>query len=474
MSPHPTRSARLLAAAACIAVLAACATGPAPEPLPPIVFVHGNGDTAALWTTTLWRFESNGWPRERLHAIDVPYPLARDDDAKPQEGRSSTAENMQYLAAEIDKVLATTGARQVVLIANSRGGYAVRNYIANGGSGGAGGAGGPGGTSNAARVSHAILGGTPNHGVWADAALRPGSEFNGAGPFLTGLNNVLTMNGMEVTPGPKWLTIRSDNNDKFAQPDGVWIGSKGTPTNVGFDGPALKGAENVVIAGIDHRETAFSPKAFEAMFRFITGKPPVSLAVVPEARVVLTGKVSGYGVANVQGNGASNLPLIGASVEVYATDATTGARLGPALHRKTIGVDGAWGPFSADGLARHEFIVTAPGYASTHIYRSPFPRSSSIVNLRAERLAEADKGAASVVTLTRPRGYFGVPRDQASLDGQSPLPGVPPGTAGVAASKLKLTEGAGRAVVGEFNGERIVGRAWPVANNEVVLLELTD
>ena len=53
----------------------------------------------------------------------------------------------------------------------------------------------------------------------------------------------------------KWMTIRSDNNDKFAQPDGVWIGAKGTPTNVSFDGPALKGAENVVIAGIDHRET---------------------------------------------------------------------------------------------------------------------------------------------------------------------------------------------------------------------------
>ena len=468
MKSHLTRRAVLLAAAAAAvttAVLAACATAPVSALPPPIVFVHGNGDTAALWTTTLWRFESNGWPRERLHAIDVPYPLARDDDAKPQEGRSSTAENMLYLATEIDKVLAATGAKQVVLVANSRGGYAVRNYIAHGGAGGA---------SGAAKVSHAILGGTPNHGVWADAANRPGSEFNGAGPFLTGLNNVLTMNGMEVTPGPKWLTIRSDNNDKFAQPDGVWIGSKGTPTNVGFDGPALKGAENVVIADIDHRETAFSPKAFEAMFRFITGKPPVALAVAPEARVVLTGKVSGYGVANVQGSGASNLPLAGAVVEVYATDATTGARLGPALHRKTIGADGAWGPFTADALARYEFVVSAPGYASTHIYRSPFPRSSAIVNLRAERLAEADKGAAAVVTLTRPRGYFGVPRDQASLDGLSPLPGVPPGTAGVAASKLKLTEGAGRAVVGEFNGERLVGRAWPAANNELVLLELTD
>ncbi len=468
MNSHLTRRALLLTTAAITAMLAACASTAVSElPPPPIVFVHGNGDSAALWTTTLWRFESNGWPRERLHAIDLPYPLARDDDAKPQEGRSSTAENLQYLATEIDKVLTATGAKQVVLIANSRGGYAVRNYIANGGAGGASGA------SGAAKVSHAILGGTPNHGVWADAAVRPGSEFNGAGPFLTGLNNVLTMNGMEVTPGPKWLTIRSDNNDKFAQPDGVWIGSKGTPTNVGFDGPALKGAENVVIAGIDHRETAFSPKAFEAMFRFITGRPPVSLAVAPEARVVLTGKVSGYGVANEQGSGPSNLPLAGAVVEAYATDAATGARLGPALHRKTIGADGAWGPFSADALARYEVVVTAPGYATTHIYRSPFPRSSGIVNLRAERLADADKGAASVVTLTRPRGYFGVPRDQASLDGQSPLPGVPPGTAGVSASKLKLTEGVGRAVVGEFNGERIVGRAWPAANNEVVLLELT-
>ncbi|MGE0496607.1 MAG: esterase/lipase family protein, partial [Ramlibacter sp.] len=113
--------------------LAGCAT-PAPgTDRPPIVFVHGNGDSAALWQTTLWRFESNGWPRERLHAIDMPYPLSRDEDAKPQAGRSSTAEAMAFLKAEVDKVLATTGASRVVLISNSRGGYAVRNYIQNGG-----------------------------------------------------------------------------------------------------------------------------------------------------------------------------------------------------------------------------------------------------------------------------------------------------------------------------------------------------
>ena len=64
---------------------------------------------------------------------------------------------MQFLAAEVDQVLQRTGARQVVLMGNSRGGYAIRNYIANGG--------------GAAKVSHAILGGTPNHGVWSSASV---------------------------------------------------------------------------------------------------------------------------------------------------------------------------------------------------------------------------------------------------------------------------------------------------------------
>ena len=459
MTASLTRRSLVLGAAA-TTMLAACATHPSAGPLPPIVFVHGNGDTAGLWITTLWRFESNGWPRDRLHAVDMPYPLSRDVDATPQEGRSSTAESMQYLSGEVDKVLRTTGASQVVLIANSRGGNAVRNYIENGG--------------GAAKVSHAILGGTPNHGVWADPVARTGNEFNGAGPFLMGLNAAKGTNGDEVTPGPKWMTIRSDNNDKYAQPDGVWIGLKGTPTNVTFDGPALRGAENVVIAGIDHRETAFSDKAFAAMFRFITGKAPATLTITPEARVTLDGKLSGYGVNNAAGTAPSNLPLVGAVVEVHAVDAATGERRGAAVHRKTVGSDGSWGPFTGDANTPYEFVISgAPGYATTHIYRSPLPRSSGILNLRAERLPDADKAALAVVTLTRPRGYFGLPRDQVSLDGQSPAPGVPQGTAGVSASKVRIADAAGRPVIGQFNGERIVGRAWPTANNETTLLELT-
>ena len=449
----------MLAAAA---LTAGCAGLAAAKPLPPIVFVHGNGDTAALWLTTLWRFESNGWPRERLHAIHLPYPLARDSDDTPQPGRTSTAEHRAYLAAEIDRVLAATGARQVVLFANSRGGNPIRSFAMNGG---------------AAKISHAILGGTPNHGVRFDAATNPANEFNGAGPFLQALNNQGAP-GVEVTPGPRWMTLRSDNNDKFAQPEGTWIGAPGKPTGVNFDGPELRGAFNVVLPGVDHRETSFGPQAFAAAFQFITGRAPETTGFKPESRVSLTcqlsGQVSGLGLDNDPTRGAfvNNLPLAGAKVEVFATDATSGERRGPARWQGQVGADGRWGPFDADCSTAYEFVITAPGYAVTHIYRTPFPRSSAIVNLRADRLLDADKAAGSVLTFTRPRGYFGLPRDRVVFDGIDPAPGIPRGVAGLSVSKIKLPPGPPRAVVAEFNGERIVARSWPAADNHLVLLEL--
>ena len=209
--------------------------------------------------TTIWRFESNGWPRERLHAIDLPYPLARDDDTQQQPGRSSSAEHMAFLAAEVKRVLAATGARKVALVGNSRGGYAIRNFVAS--------------ADNAALVSHVVLGGVPNHGVAADPTARLDNEFNGAGHFLMRLN-APGPDGNEVPAGIAWMTIRSDRNDKYAQPDGAILGRPGTPTGVSYEGPALKGADNIVIAGIDHRETAHSPPAFDAMFRFIAGAHP--------------------------------------------------------------------------------------------------------------------------------------------------------------------------------------------------------
>jgi triacylglycerol lipase len=431
---------------------------------PPIVFVHGNGDTAALWMTTLWRFESNGWPRDRLHAIEVPYPLARDDDSRPQPGRTSTAEHMAFLSAEVDKVLAATGAKQVVLVANSRGGNAVRNYIQNGG--------------GAAKVSHAILGGTPNHGVWAIPGFREGNEFSGTGPFLKALNAPKNAAGDEVTGPVKWMTIRSDKNDKFAQPDGLWIGMRGTPTFVTFASPELKGATNVVIPRIDHRETSYGSAAFDATYRFITGKAPATTGFTPESNISLNGKVTGLGLdSNNPGSGGfvNNLPVNSATVEIYETTAT-GERAGAAVHRKTTNADGVWGPFTAKAGASYEFVILAPGYATLHMYRSAFPRSSSVLHLRAERIAPADQDAGSIVNFTRPRAYFDADRDTLSFDGITPPPGIAKGVgAGLAASKIKLPAGsAPRSISAEFNGQKLIGRTWPASQGRVSLLELHD
>ncbi|CAN5700215.1 hypothetical protein BH11PSE7_BH11PSE7_16930 [soil metagenome] len=451
---------RLILVVAAAVALAACAVKPSTDEMPPIVFVHGNGDTAALWTTTIWRFESNGWPRDRLYAIDAPYPLSRDDDTKSQPGRSSTAESMAFLKSEVDKVLKATGASRVVLVGNSRGGYAIRNYVQNGG--------------GDRVVSHVILGGTPNHGVWATRGFRESNEFNGVGPFLTALNAPKNAAGDEVTGPVKWMTLRSDNNDKYAQPDGVWIGAEGTPTHVTYEGPALKGATNVVLPRVDHRETAFSQAAFNAMYSFLTGRTPSASGIAPEAPVVLNGRITGQGADSLDpksGNVANNLPVPGGQLAIYATDAATGARKGDAVLTRTVGADGVWGPFNAEPGVPYEFVVAAPGYATTHIYRSAFPRSSSVVTLRAERIADADKTAGAIVTFSRPRGYFDPARDQMRFDGQSALPGVLPG-AGVASSKIKLPDVPDRAFPASFNGETITGRAWPAADGQLTVIEL--
>ncbi len=447
-----------VSAAALLPLLGGCSLLGRKTSTVPIVFVHGNGDNEAVWITTLWRFESNGFPRDHLFTVDVPYPRARDDDGVPQAGRSSTTDNMKAVAAEVDRALRVTGAKQVVLVGSSRGGNAIRSYVAS-----------PGG---ARKVAQAVLCGTPSHGVWIDPTTDTGNEFNGAGPFLTGLNAPKGKRGDEVQGEIEWLVLRSDRNDKYAQPDGTMLGRPGMPTGVTYDSPDLKGADTVVLEGADHRETAFSAKAFQQIHSYVIGSRPRRQMIEQGVTVWLGGKVSGLGVDNARGDDPSNLPLVGAMVEIYPTEAVTGQRLSDAIYRQRVDADGRWGPIRTDAMTTLEFVVTAPGYAITHIYRSPFPRSSYLVNLVAQRMAPADMEARSVVTLTRPRGYFGVPRDRIRLDGVSPPAGIPGGVPSVSTARLRLSDSAFRSVVGEFNEERIAGWAWPASENHLVFLEL--
>src|SRR5437868_7449108 len=372
------------------------AAGPSTSEIPPILFAHGHGEQAALWITTLWRMESNGVPRERMFAINFTDPLARSDDTKPEPNKSSTEDQRRELADAIKELKRRTGASRIALVGSSRGGYSIRSYIRNGG---------------AADVSHAVLCGVPNHGVFDwDQAL--GNEFNGRGPFLRGLNE----GESEVTPGTAFLTLRSDGLDKYAQPDGRFVGKPGTPSGITAEGPALKGATNLVLGALDHRETAFHPRAFREIYKFIAGREPDRITIAAEAEIKLSGLVTG-----TPGGVQTNRPVAGASVEVYRVSPDGGERIGGAVHASKTGADGRWGTAQVDPSWYFEIVLTSAGSTTTHFYRSPFPRSSDIVHLQAARpLGQADTGAGAIVIMSRPRGYFGIPRNVVLFDGKEP------------------------------------------------------
>jgi pimeloyl-ACP methyl ester carboxylesterase len=411
---------------------------------PPVLFVHGNGDQAPLWVTTMWRFAING--HTALRAANMPDPLARANDAVPQPHRSSSAEQTERLAAMVAEFRAATGAPRIALVGSSRGGYPIRDFVVHQG--------------GAAQVSHAVLCGTPNRGVF-DWEFNEGSEFNARSPFLRRLNGGET----DVVPGTAFLTIRSDN-DLFAQPDGRFVGRPGTPTGITQDGPALRGATNVLLPLLDHREVAFHPRAFAEMFRFIMGREAARLDIPAEAEPVIDGQVTG-----LEAGAQTNRPVAGAAVAVFRVD-DNGQRIAE-LRRTTTAADGRWGPVTVRPDWALEFEVAAPGHPILHLFRGPYPRSADMLHIRPPAPpAEAERAAASLTRMIRPRGYYGIPRDLVLLDGERP-PALREGVAAVwQVARMLPAERIGTPVAGVFNTERVAGRAVPLGENRIAVLEL--
>ncbi|MGL1218156.1 hypothetical protein ACSTLO_00665, partial [Vibrio parahaemolyticus] len=90
----------------------------------------------------------------------------------------------------------------------------------------------------------------------------------------------------------------------YAQPTGEFLGTPGKPTGVSYDAPALDGANNIVLDGLDHREVGFHPRAFAVIYEAITGRKPASTAITPEPAPVLTGTVTGFAAG-----APTNLPV---------------------------------------------------------------------------------------------------------------------------------------------------------------------
>jgi hypothetical protein len=265
------------------------------------------------------------------------------------------------------------------------------------------------------------------------------------------------------------MAIRSDNNDKYSQPDGRFIGAPGKPTGVGYDASELRGARNVVLDGLDHREVAFHKLAFAAMYEFIVGSPPSTLFIAQEPLPVLNGRVTG-----VADDLYTNLPVAGAEVEVWEVDPRTGERrTNEPAHRKTTAEDGLWGPFVARSEAFYEFVLRMAAQPVTHTYRSPFLRSTDLVHLRPGQFGKGDDAAGAVVVMSRPRGYFGVGRDKFSLDGKMP-PGISEGVPAVSTGKLTFDAQPPRTVQAVLNNETITVRTWPVKDNHLVIAEFLN
>ena len=158
---------------------------------------------------------------------------------------------------------------------------------------------------------------------------------------------------------------------------------------------------------------------------------------------------------------------VASSIRVVPTGAR---RVRLPAHRKVTGTDGVWGPFKTNAETYLEFLITVSGSPVTHIYRSPFTRSSDIVHLRPGQFGRDDEKAGSVIYMSRPRGYFGHGRDKFTLDGKVP-PGINEGVPGVSIGRLAIDAAPERTIKAVFNNEEIPARNWPVKDGHLVIAE---
>ncbi len=224
--------------------------------------------------------------------------------------------------------------------------------------------------------------------------------------FLTQLN----AGPNEVVPGVRFMTIRSDKLDKYAQP------------NIGYDGPALKGAENIEIPNLDHREVAFHPLAFAQMYRFLTGQTPKKLKPAAQTGVSIGGVITGF-----EGMAPTNRPIAGVRFRIFALQPGSAERDGePVLDMKTT-ENGTWGPLATKPDRQYEFLLEKEGRTLSY-FMAAIPRSTSLLNFRFVPKASAQLTNGENLLVHRPQGYLAKGRDPITLDGEiveDLLPGIP-------------------------------------------------
>ncbi len=201
----------------------------------PVVFVHGNGDSAEGWQRQISRFEENGCTDDEFFAITLDPPQ-----------NESNIHYANQLKLFMEDVLQKTGASKIDLVAHSLGCTVSRHYIKfMGGS---------------RIVEHAVLISGGNHGLpAADLTLGQPEEFKQS-PELTTmgsqfLDDLNTGNEGDLeTFGPtKYMTISGPHDEFYL---------------FNPESPQLKGADNRIIKNHGHFGLRDAEESFACVLAF--------------------------------------------------------------------------------------------------------------------------------------------------------------------------------------------------------------
>jgi pimeloyl-ACP methyl ester carboxylesterase len=161
-------------------------------------------------------------------------------------------------------------------------------------------------------------------------------------------------------------------------------------------GSDIPGAKNIRFTDLDHYEVATSEASFLELFSFFFGQEPKQTTVLASSTetILIAGKSLSLG---------ENVPEVGARIEVYETNPSTGERLSATpLHTSIVDEQGNWGPFEAKKDQTYEFFLQpVRDSRPIHYYRRGFVRDNALVYLRSLPPA----GSAAGLLLS------GLPRD---------------------------------------------------------------
>ena len=185
------------------------------------------------------------------------------------------------------------------------------------------------------------------------------------------------------------------------------------PTQAGFPGQS-------------HVEVATSAESFAMQYEFLVGDAPAVVDIEAQRAPV---EISGRAVSFPANTGRQ------ATLEIWAIDAATGARVGDEPHATvTLGPDGEFGPVELETGAHYEYALSTDTSPVTHhLYLQPYLRSSDLVRLlssppdgttRANTHTGADHSALIVMRMREWHAQGDRDVLQVDVDGGEPVDAI--------------------------------------------------